>query len=129
MESANETLPDHKEKTAQSPHHEKGAMATRWTPILGLLALGLLYMFLPDRLTVGPTWLPLAIEIVLIIPLCVVLLWQLPHHHITARIVSLILLGVVTLVLFGGVALLVVNLTDGAGNLRGSTLLRTAGVL
>jgi hypothetical protein len=39
-----------------------------WPPIIALLSIGGLYFSLPERLTVGPTWLLLAVVGILVIP-------------------------------------------------------------
>ena len=41
---------------------------SRWPAVLALLAMGGLYLVLPDQLTVGPSWLLLAIVVALLIP-------------------------------------------------------------
>src|SRR5260370_8520841 len=52
---------------------------------LGALLVGIAYVFLPAQLTVGPTWLPLALAIVVLIPLFYIVFFH-PHpsqaHHI-----------------------------------------------
>jgi hypothetical protein len=40
----------------------------RWPAVLGLLAIGGVYLSLPERLTFGPNWLVLAIIAVLLVP-------------------------------------------------------------
>jgi uncharacterized membrane protein len=40
----------------------------RWPAILALLAMGGLYLLLPDELTAGPSWLLLVIVVILVIP-------------------------------------------------------------
>lgn len=40
----------------------------RWPAVLGLLAIGALYLVLPEQLTAGPSWLLLAIVVALLIP-------------------------------------------------------------
>jgi uncharacterized membrane protein len=101
-------------------------MAPRWAAIIGILALGVLYALLPARLRIVPGWSLLAIEVVLLLP--VVLLW-ITHRtfsHKIVRILSLVILGFVTLALASGVILLVITLP---GNTHPKTLLPSAGLL
>jgi hypothetical protein len=101
--------------------------APKWIAVLGALAFGLLYMALPEKSTFGPTWLPLLIEVLLLIPMIVS--WQLRHplsHHV-ARILMFILLGIITSALIIGIVLLVRSLPDRSTS-QAATLLRT-GVL
>jgi Protein of unknown function (DUF1345) len=45
-----------------------GSAAVRWPAIIALFAIGGLYLALPERLTVGPRWLLLAVVGLLVIP-------------------------------------------------------------
>lgn len=85
-------------------------IAPRWAAIIGLLAVGVLYMFLPQRLTLGPNWLLLAIEVVALLPLVVSMLTKRRFSHFTMRVYAMILLGIVTLALAAGITLLVISL-------------------
>jgi uncharacterized membrane protein len=87
-------------------------VAPRWAAALGILAIGVLYAFLPQHLIVGPNWLLLAVEIVLLLPLAVSSLTERRFPHITIRILALILLGIVTLALAVSIILLVVTLSN-----------------
>src|SRR5437763_10678691 len=101
--------------------------APMWIAAVGALAFGLVYMALPEKFTFGPGWLPLLIEVLLLLP--IIVLWQLRHpmsHHI-ARILMFILLGVITLALIMGVVLLVRSLPNRSES-QAAALLRT-GVL
>src|SRR6266704_3584023 len=52
-----------------APHKHTVIFTPRWAVIIGILAIGFLYLALPESLTFGPNWLLLAIEAVLLIPL------------------------------------------------------------
>ena len=52
-----------------APHKRTVIFNPRWAVIIGILAIGFLYLALPESLTFGPSWLLLAIEVVLLIPL------------------------------------------------------------
>lgn len=97
-----------------------------WEAIAGVLAVGVLYAFLPQKLSIGPNWLLLLIEVVLTLPLIPMLLSKrdLPHRIIRSLIFTL--LGVLTLALASGIALLIVTLP---GDKSATTLLRAAALL
>lgn len=104
---------------------EKAGVAPRWAAIIGVLAIGVLYAALPGNVVFGPGWLLLVIEVVFLLPL--VASWamgrKLPYG--TIRILVLTLLGVITLALVIGIALLVYTLSRA----HAITLLRSAGLL
>jgi hypothetical protein len=110
---------------APAPHEKHAGIVSRWTVLLGILAIGLFYFALPDSLTIGPSWLLLAIEGIVIIPLIFIRRSGHPLAPKAVRILALLLLGVVTLGLVGSVALLILNLPAE----KGSSLLRDAALL
>jgi uncharacterized membrane protein len=77
----------------------------------GALLIGVLYLVLPDRLTIGPDWLLLGVEAVLLAPVVVegAFLRRMPPYRVT-RGLALGLLVVVTLALGVSVFLLIHNL-------------------
>jgi uncharacterized membrane protein len=101
-------------------------MLPRWSAIIGILATGLIYLFLPARLIIGPNWLLPAIEGVLVAPFVVAYLTGYNLRHITIRLLALILLAVTTLALAIGIALLIRTLP---GNNHAVDLLQSAGLL
>lgn len=108
------------------------AWVSRWTAILGVLLIGVLYAFLPTRLLIGPPWLLLAIEIVLVLPIASS--WAtgnfLSYNFI--RTLSLIVLGIATLGLVISLALLIRslhNITQAGILLRSAALLWSCNVL
>jgi len=40
----------------------------RWPAVIGIVAIGVLYLTLPERLTFGPNWLLLVVVVVLLVP-------------------------------------------------------------
>jgi uncharacterized membrane protein len=129
MQEINETT---RTKTDITPadskrKHIRGHLLSRLAALIGVIALGLLYLFLPGRLVIGPNWLLLAIEGVLIIPFVVAFATQHPMPHRLVHKAALITLGVTTLALAIGIALLVSSLTE--PGTRGLNLLREAGSL
>ena len=107
-------------------HNRYNDRVPRWAAVIGTLAIGFLYLALPQELTFGPSWLLLALEIVLLLPLLYSWITRRPLPHITIRILTLAILGVVTLGLAGSIALLIYTLP---GNKQASFLLRSAGLL
>jgi uncharacterized membrane protein len=112
MKSTNETEAvasgdqKHKPNTVQL----QVTIAPRWAAIIGLLAIGILYLFLPDKLRIGPNWLLLVIEVVALLPLVVSMLTKRRFSHFTLRVYALILLGIVTLALAVSITLLIIIL-------------------
>jgi hypothetical protein len=108
----------------QDPHLT--GIAPRWTVSIGILLTGVIYLFLPSELTIGPDWTLLAIELVLISPLWI--FWVTGHtlSYRTTRLISFVLLGCVTA---GLVTALIILILDLSNFKRGFTLLRTAGLL
>lgn len=98
----------------------------RWAPIGGTLVIGIIYLLLPAHLQIIPGWIPLALEIVLLSPLVYSALTRRKLHHMATRVITLIVLGLVTAMLASGVALLVITLP---GNTHAQTLLQAAALL
>ncbi|HEX4206850.1 MAG TPA: hypothetical protein VHZ51_22140 [Ktedonobacteraceae bacterium] len=93
----------------QLPRHST-RRPPRWTAALGAIVLGLLYAALPEEMTYGPNWLPLALIIILLLPFPISHLLKKPLPHVPARILTFALLAVVTLALATAVMLLVYTL-------------------
>ena len=102
------------------------AWVSRWTAIVGALLIGVLYAFLPDNLRVGPPWLLVVIEVVLILPIASS--WATGNFmsYNLIRILSLIVLGVATL---GLMISLIQLITALQGITQPVVLLRSAGLL
>lgn len=92
---------------------------------LGALLVGVAYLLLPDSLTVGPNWLLLAIEAVVLLPLTVAAFVR-PLPYEVARVMRAGLQVVLTLALLSSLTLLVINLPDFQ---RGGQVLRPAALL
>ncbi len=106
------------------PHHV--GQIPQWTVSLGILLTGVLYLFLPERLTIGPSWLLLALEACIITPLWIFHLSGRLLPYRLVRTLSLIVLGLVTLTLAGSVITLISELSKiSAAN----SLLRTTALL
>jgi hypothetical protein len=99
----------------------------------GALLVGLLYLLLPERLTLRPNWLPLVVEVALLAPSLVAVFFldlRLPYR--VARGLALALLGVLTLVLIGSVVAFVLALTQPEAlgmHVEGPNLLRAGALL
>lgn len=99
---------------------------------MGALLIGALYYAVSDQLRIGgPPWLLLTVEIVLIAPEVVFILFldrRMPHT--LKRGLTLLLLIIVTLALIGSLVLLVIKLPDiSAQTTQGRSLLRSAAIL
>ncbi len=93
--------------TVHLPHSVHKA---RWAALVGALAIGLLYAALPPSIRIGPSWLPLALVVILALPFVATTLTRRTLHHVAARIIAFALLGVVTAALATGVTMLIVTL-------------------
>ncbi len=128
MKPINETTEHGVDTTSADTAHKaliRGHLLSRLAALFGVLAVGLLYLLLPDTLIIGPSWLLLVIEAVLILPFLVSLTIQRRPPHGMIRAAALILLGIITLALAIGTGGLVYNLHRENGNF----LLRSAGIL
>jgi hypothetical protein len=114
------------QKQQSSSENEIAKMAPRWAALIGILATGVLYALLPQRLRIGPSWLLLAIEVVALLPLVFILLTREDFSQSAIRIYIMILLGVVTLALAVSILLLVISLPT---NRHATDLLGSAAVL
>lgn len=109
------------------PADEAGEPEPRWQAILAGIATGGVFLVLPEKLSVGPSWLPLAIIAVLEVPL---IFARRRGHHRTNQVIAYVLLGVLTAFLVGSLALLVhslPHLNQDAGTAR--RLLQSAAAL
>src|SRR5438876_5512137 len=110
------------EKNLQAP------MAPRWAALIVMFAFGLLYAVLPDNVTIGPGWLALALEGVLLIPLFLAGITRRPLREEITRILIFATLAVVTIALIGGILLFVLTLPKKGTN-DAQALLQTAVLL
>jgi hypothetical protein len=103
---------------------EQPAGTSRWQAAVALLASGLIYLALPARLRLGPSWLILLFVVILLIPLFVAHVRGYPRlTYWTGRIVTL----VVTMAVALSAGLLVDRIPG--SQTAGSNLLRDAALL
>jgi hypothetical protein len=76
----------------------------RWPAFVAMLAAAFVYLALPEPLSVGPSWLLLAIILVLLIPMVVS---YRRGHHKAARILTLTANGVITIAMITSLIILV----------------------
>jgi hypothetical protein len=81
----------------------------RWPAFVAMLADGLIYLALPERLSVGPRWLLLVIIFLLLIPIGFT--YRLGHYNVT-RILTFAANGFLTLALIGSLGLLIQGLPN-----------------
>jgi hypothetical protein len=108
--------------------YPKGPMISRWAALIGALILGGLFAALPEHITLGFGWIPLILIVIIVLAIAFPHLIRHPFSPSTTRILSLIILGVVTLALVGAVSLLIYTLPN-RNQSQGGMLLRTAGLL
>src|SRR5579859_1061011 len=102
------------DETQQTGHLSRpvpvAPMAPRWAAALGLIAFGVLYAALPDRVTIGPNWLPLPFEVLIFIPLVVSGITKRPLREEITRMLIILSLAIITIALMGGIILYVITL-------------------
>ena len=96
------------------------------TALIAILLTGLLYLVLPENLTIGPNWLLLVVEGVFVVPLVIDVMTAWNLSHTARRILVLVPLGVSTLALVVGVALFILTLPT---DKHATNLLRAAALL
>lgn len=99
-----------------STERSLSASEPRWPAGLAVLAAIILYATLPDRYTIGPTWLIPGLEGVLMVGLNIAAPRRHHEETLVLRVVTLLLIGLVTLTNFLALGLLIDSL------LRGSTV-------
>jgi hypothetical protein len=87
------------------PHIDKPE--PRWQALLAFIAVGGIYLALPQHLVIGPSWLLPTLIVVLLIP--TVVSHRIGRHSLN-RTLGIIINGITTLALIGSVILLVTNL-------------------
>jgi hypothetical protein len=108
--------------SAREPPASRGV--PRWPAIVALLVIGVLLTFVNDQLTIGPSWLPLAIILVLTIPLTLATLLE---RHDWRRVLVFIGLVTSTVAVASSAILLIRQLLEGEAN--GSYLLTGSGAI
>lgn len=103
-------------------------LISRWAALIGALILGGLFAALPEHITLGFGWIPLILIVIIVLAISFPYLIRHPFSPSTTRILSLIILGVVTLALVGAVSLMIYTLPN-RNQSQAGTLLRTAGLL
>lgn len=97
-----------------------------WEATLGILAVGVFYIFLPQKLLIGPGWLLLVIEAIFLLPILFTIVTERGLPHKAVRPLILTLLGILTLAQASSITLLLVTLPT---NTLAVTLLRAAALL
>src|SRR5271157_2582511 len=96
----------------------------RWTAFIAMLADGLVYLALPERLSVGPSWLLLAVIFVLLVPINIT--YYRGRYNVT-RILTFVANAAITVALVGSLILLIQGLPHHRDS--PTTLLRSASAL
>src|SRR5207253_958674 len=76
----------------------------RWPAAIALLAVGCLWLALPQRLSIGPRWLLLALVLTLLLP---IVFTHRRGHHTLNRILTLLANSVITLSMISSLIFLV----------------------
>ena len=89
---------------------QKVRLGSHWNAILGLVAIGILYAFLPTKVSIGPRWTLLVVEGVFIFPFVLATVTRRSVSPVRLRVGSVILLVLVTLTLAVGIGHLILTL-------------------
>jgi hypothetical protein len=79
----------------------------RWPALVAMIADGFLYLALPERLSVGPGWLLLAVLIVLVVPLVISIR---TGRYDVSRILTFTANGTITLAMIASLTQLIIGL-------------------
>src|SRR5262249_8627017 len=104
-----------------SRRRPEGLSEPRWPASLAVVVGGLVYLQLPEALSAGPRWLVPALEVALVVPLTIAAPYRHRAEQRMARVLSIVLLGVVTGAVFVSLGLLVRQVLTGA-EMSGGTL-------
>jgi hypothetical protein len=96
----------------------------RWPAFVAMLAASGVYWALPEPLSVGPSWLLLAVMVILLIPMVVSYQWG--HYDVT-RILTFSANGLITLAMIGSLVFLIQGIPEHREAPK--TLLRSAAAL
>ena len=113
-------------KDERAAHHYRTMLIQRIVAALVAVAIGVLFLALPGNLTIGPNWLLLVVEGILLLPLLFFGYVKRLLSHKGIRILTLTMLGVATVALASGLILLIQSLP---GNSNAPLLLRSAALL
>ncbi len=97
----------------------------RWPASLAVVVALLLYISLPQRLTIGPLWVIPALELALLVPLSIASPRRVPGEGRLLQIAAMSLIGIVNIANVASLALLVKVLVTGT-KVTGSHLLAGA---
>jgi hypothetical protein len=110
--------------TSQNPMRHDDNHEPRWPAIVAMLAAAFVYLALPEPLSLGPSWLLLAVIFVLLIP--IVATYHRGHYNAT-RSLTFIANGVITVALIASLIFLIQGLPAHRESPR--ALLRSAAAL
>ncbi|GAC1579531.1 MAG: hypothetical protein NVS4B1_11340 [Ktedonobacteraceae bacterium] len=126
-------MPKEPDPLLSSPNRQKvlrGLLIQRWAAIVGILSLGVLYLFLSDKLTPAfiPKWLPLLIDGILVLPFAYSLIMRRRLPQKLLRTLGFLLAGIATIVLVSSIGLLLATLPARASK-DSIALVRDAAIL
>jgi uncharacterized membrane protein len=120
---SNQSQPEHVARKIEelAPDIEQLVVAT-----FGALLIGVLYIVLPTALTLGPNWLLLVLEIILLAPTFIV--GTVRRRHLPFRIARGLAL-ILTVLVTAGLVISVFEMVTHLSTLKGATLLKTGATL
>jgi hypothetical protein len=95
-------------KISKSMHDvPKNLRIPRWSFLIAILIIGVLLASLPEMLTVGPSWIIPVVSFIFLIPLIYTVT---RGHHAFTRLLTFIIIGIMTLGLISSVTFLIYTL-------------------
>jgi len=125
--------PQEPDPLLSSPNRQKvlrGLLIQRWAATLGILSLGVLYLFLSDRLVPAfiPRWLPLLLDGILVLPFVYSLVMHRRLPQKLLRTLGFLLAGIATFAVVASIVLLLATLPTRATK-DSISLVRDAAIL
>jgi len=99
---------------------------SRWPAAIAVIAALVLYVTLPEHLTIGPRWLVPALELALLVPLMVVAPRRIQDEPGARRVFAIILIAIINAANIASLALLVRFLTAPGSKVTGIELLSSS---
>lgn len=122
--------PDPLLKSSNRQNVLRGLLIQRIAAILGILSLGVLYLFLSDKLIPAPIpkWLPLVLDVILVLPFVYSLVMRRHLPQKLTRTLGFLLAGIATLAVIASIILLLATLPTRT-NRNSISLVRDAAIL
>ena len=102
---------------------ERSRAEARWPASLAVVAAAALYLTLPGKFTLGPTWIIPAIEALILIPLSIAAPMRHPHEKQAVQYAAFVIIGIANVANVASLVLLIRALVYDAKSVTGPELL------